>query len=94
MKSSSVYKPTIEPTINQQWDLLYPNARNYSRPKESHALRILAAVSAFIKLIESLFWLSLLLEVTHNEVRNTCFLNLIHNSMMLFEDYKLYQIIL
>jgi hypothetical protein len=76
MKSSSVYKPTI----NQQWDQLYPNARNYSRQKESHTLRIIAAVSAFIKLIESLFWLSLLLEVTHNEVRNTSFINLkIHN---------------
>jgi len=71
MKSSSVYKPTIRPTINQQWDQLYPNARNYSRHKESHSLRILAAVSAFIKLLESLFWLSLLLEVTHNEEDNS-----------------------
>ncbi|XP_054167804.1 uncharacterized protein LOC128965177 [Oppia nitens] len=67
-------KPPIvkEPTLSQQWDQLSGRRSSYKLPvlsyrHQSNALRILSSVSAFIKLFESLFWLSLLLEATHNE---------------------------
>lgn len=74
--TSAVYKPTvIKPTLTEQWDYVYPNPRHYTRSysyrQKSHAFRILSSVSAFIKLFESLFWLSLLLEATHNEEDNS-----------------------
>lgn len=63
--------PRLKRTLSEQWDYLYPNAYysrvGYSQQKRGHWLRILSSVSAFIKLFESLFWLSLLLEATHNE---------------------------
>ncbi|CAG2172872.1 unnamed protein product [Oppiella nova] len=68
----SIVKPTLRPTLSQQWDdYLYRQSRasSYRVDKKSNALRILSSVSAFVKLFESLFWLSLLLEATHNEVK-------------------------
>ncbi|CAG2110854.1 unnamed protein product, partial [Medioppia subpectinata] len=73
---ATVYKPTIRPTLSQQYSYLYPQSRASYRlsrhhSRRSHALRILSAVSAFVKLFESLFWLSLLLEATHNHEDNS-----------------------
>ncbi|CAG2178775.1 unnamed protein product, partial [Oppiella nova] len=70
----SIVKPTLRPTLSQQWDdYLYRQSRvsSYRVDKKSNALRILSSVSAFVKLFESLFWLSLLLEATHNEEDNS-----------------------
>lgn len=58
-KVSSVYKQTTTKTFR--------DTVRESAPQTSHALRIFLAVVAFVKLIEALFWLALLLEETHND---------------------------
>ena len=67
--NDQVYKPAMRRAFSEQWDNLYPHFRiSYTDRQQSNSLRILSTVSAVIKLFEALFWLSLLLEATHNEV--------------------------
>lgn len=61
MNSSCAYNEM--PILSRQFFSL---RRNPSF-RRSRAMRILLSITAFIKLLESLFWLSLLLEATINE---------------------------
>ena len=83
-KSTIYSQPTYysQPSSNLKLDLFpsyYPTTR-YQNHKQQNSfqfikrfqmLRLLLSVTAFIKLLESLFWLSLLLEATKNEDDNS-----------------------
>lgn len=55
MKPASIYKVPITSAFTDR------------PPPRSQGLRIVAAVAAFVKLLEALFWLAILLESVHDD---------------------------